>query len=397
MGGPSGHGQRNKAHKSGNKGLSARQKHRLGKEVTGGRQSIKAGSAGGKHERALAAKQHRDAKRQELLEKKRRAGDAPIVVALLPLSKDVDVSGLWADLVAACNAPTLATTSTTPAPTRAHSRRPSHTGAAGDEDAAMMALDDEEDLALAGVSVAAAADRAMAGAGPSSGGAYSGQLPARAATVALASRPKARITLLPPPPDRSDPLSVVDLGKVAEVVLLVVPGGSTAVQGGKGAQAANAAGSDLIDAEGKMALSILRALGLPDVCVAVQCTGAGPSSGKGGAAAVMKDRSAARKRAEAAVVAQLPGLGSGSASGSGRAFHVDTAADCTQLVRHLVDRQAPPPPTWRRHRPALMVESAEVSPDPPTTSGEPNCIKTAAASSSETVTLALTGWVRAAG
>lgn len=115
----------------------------------------------------------------------------------------------------------------------------------------------------------------------------------------------------------------------------------------------------------------------------------------------MKERSAARKRAETAVLAQLPGLGSNSTSGSNRAFHVDSIADCSQLVRHLVDRQAPPPPTWRRQRPALMIEAAEVTPDPPeaaTLHPEPNCVKAAGeAASGETVTLTLTGWVRAAG
>ncbi len=49
------------AHKSGNKGLSARQKHRLGKEAGPSRPAAKSGVsyAGGKQERHNAAKQQR--------------------------------------------------------------------------------------------------------------------------------------------------------------------------------------------------------------------------------------------------------------------------------------------------------------------------------------------------
>lgn len=58
----------------------------MGKEAAPQRQPAKAGSSqGGKVERLSASKQHRDAKRQELLDKKRRSS-APIVVAVLPLS-----------------------------------------------------------------------------------------------------------------------------------------------------------------------------------------------------------------------------------------------------------------------------------------------------------------------
>jgi len=59
-----------------------------------------------------------------------------------------------------------------------------------------------------------------------------------------------------------------------------------------------------IDAEGHMALSILRALGLPEAVLGVQgCSSSGSGSGsssrgKGVTGAGMKERSAARKRAE---------------------------------------------------------------------------------------------------
>jgi hypothetical protein len=45
----------------------------------------------------------------------------------------------------------------------------------------------------------------------------------RACTVGVMGRPKLRLTLLPPPSDRSDPLAVVELGKAAEVGRLMTP------------------------------------------------------------------------------------------------------------------------------------------------------------------------------
>ena len=73
-------------------------------------------------------------------------------------------------------------------------------------------------------------------------------------TVALTSHPKLRLTLLPPPTP-GDLLAIVDVGKAAEVVLLAVAGEEQATP---------------IDGQGDMALSVLRALGLPEVVVAVQ-------------------------------------------------------------------------------------------------------------------------------
>ena len=37
-------------------------------------------------------------------------------------------------------------------------------------------------------------------------------------TVAVPGKSRQRFMLIPPPPDRTDPLSIVDLGKAAEVV-----------------------------------------------------------------------------------------------------------------------------------------------------------------------------------
>lgn len=68
-----------------------------------------------------------------------------------------------------------------------------------------------------------------------------------------------------------------------------------------------------IDSDGEGALAVLRALGLPELVVAVQAE-AGPLSsssagGKGGGGASttmrMKERSASKKRAETAITAQV--------------------------------------------------------------------------------------------
>lgn len=55
--------------------------------------------------------------------------------------------------------------------------------------------------------------------------------------------------------------------------------------------------AEAVDADGRAALSVLRALGMPGVAVAVQGGAAGSSS--------MKERSAAKKRAEKAVCAEV--------------------------------------------------------------------------------------------
>lgn len=145
------------------------------------------------------------------------------------------------------------------------------------------------------------------------------QQPLVACTVGVAGR-RLRLTLLPPlssamgPGGRHDPLAVVDLGKAAEVVLLVTTGGGE--------------GSAVIDAAGLMALSVLSALGLPETVLAVQSAGAGRDAS---APVGMKDRSASRKRAEKAVGAALAGQ-------ERRAFHVDGLQDAAQLVSLALGR-----------------------------------------------------------
>lgn len=48
-------------------------------------------------------------------------------------------------------------------------------------------------------------------------------------------------------------------------------------------------------------------------------------------------------------------------AGEHRVFHVDTGADCQQLLRHLTEHPATVP-VWRRQRPALMIQAAEFRP-----------------------------------
>lgn len=68
---------------------------------------------------------------------------------------------------------------------------------------------------------------------------------------------------------------------------------------------------EAVDAQGEAAVAVLRALGLPAIVVAVQ-GGGGSTLGGPGAPAGMKERSAAKKRAEKAVSAQVGGRGTQS-------------------------------------------------------------------------------------
>jgi hypothetical protein len=166
-----------------------------------------------------------------------------------------------------------------------------------------------------------------------------------------------------------DPLAIVDLAKAADVLLLLLSGSSSAAA---------------IDELGSSNIAILRALGLP-TCVAVVSSSSSSSSSHqqsngtadvdlmedsedpmaadgaaAGAAgsgkqtpAVLKERSAAKKRAEKALQHHLPGdikLVSG-----------DHVQDMQQLLRTLAD-STPQLPVWRRQRPYLMVQQAAFVP-----------------------------------
>ncbi|GFR48760.1 hypothetical protein Agub_g10580, partial [Astrephomene gubernaculifera] len=353
MGGPS--GQKNKSHKAGRRaGLSARERARRGKEVAAApRANPRASTHDGKLQRHLAARQSREAKRQELLEKKRRVA-APVVVGVLPLSEEVDVSRFWHGLRHACE----------------HGNLGAAASAAG-----TSAADD----AAAAVGAAAEADMELdllMSAGP-----------LQPTTVHVATRGRVRLTLLPPPAVRNDPLAIADLGRCVEVLLLLLPGGSATAATGSGSNNA----SSEVDAAGQSALAVLRAMGMPSVvCCVVGAGGAAAGSSSGGAAAAasMKDRSAARKRAEKALASHL--------AGEHRVLHGDTATDLAALARHLAEHPPAAPPLWRKQRPAVMVERVEYELSPeqqPAAEAGPSSSATAGDSG----TLVVYGYVRSAG
>lgn len=242
-----------------------------------------------KAERLNAAKQQRDKKRAQVLEA-RRTTVAPRLIALLPLSADVDVKSIWQGLLQACQA-------SEPAPA---------TAAASKTDEMGM------DIEL-----------------PNAEGAP----PMQMQTLSLPDRRRLRFTFLPPPSDLSDPLAIVDVGRAAEVILLLLPGGPQATP---------------VDTDGAAALSVLRALGLPPTVGLVQAPHAA------GGQAGLKERSAAKKRASEALLTHL--------NGEHRVMPVDLAADFKQVLRHLAD-SAHSVPHWRRHRPQLIPDAAQFLPD----------------------------------
>jgi pre-rRNA-processing protein TSR1 len=269
--------------------------------------------AHGKADRLNAAKQQRDRKRAELLEARRTQGP-PCLVAILPLSDDVDVQVLWDGLLAACREDTI-TSSSKP------SSAPTTTPAAAD-DGGMEVDGGKEDLPLASSSVST---------------------PLAPITMSLPERRKVKFTFLPPPVDRTDPLAVVEIGRAAEVVLFVLPGDARAVA---------------VDKEGQTALAVLRSMGLPSSVAIVQTTSSNVMS-TGNASAqqgnLMKERSAAKKRATEAFLAELPG--------DYRVLSADTSTDFKQILRHLADSPHAVP-LWRRQRPQVVAESADFLPDP---------------------------------
>ena len=253
---------------------------------------------------------YRDTKRQELLESRRRHS-APIVVALLPLTAAADAQHTFTGLL----------------------------------------------------------DAAAAAAGGNTTTSSSSM-----ATVAAHGRNKVRLTVLKPPTDLEDPLAIVDLAKAADVLLLLLSGSSTAAA---------------VDETGSSNLAVLRALGLP-TCIAVvssrqhgtAAAAAGDADGDlmedsedpmaveavvagaaAGAAAgakqppsvSLKQRSAAKKRAEKALQQHLPG--------DTKLLSGDTAQDMQQLLRVLADT-TPQLPVWRRQRPYLLVQQAAFLPTP---------------------------------
>lgn len=229
----------------------------------GGRAPIKSGSnlQQRRADRLNVAKQAREAKRAAVLAS-RRAPAGPRVVALLPLSESVNVPEAWRALLAAC-------------------------GSTMDEEVPAM-------------------------------------------TPQVVSPPdvkRARFMLLPPVlgEERYDPFLAVDLGRTAQVVVLLLgPDGEA-------------------DAAGETILRVLRALGSPPLIALV----------RSGADNVhdMKARSAAKKRAAATLARHI--------SAEPKVLAADGPTDWTQAVRQLAD-MAPTLPLWRQHRPQLLAEDARV-------------------------------------
>jgi pre-rRNA-processing protein TSR1 len=241
-------------------------------------------------DRINAAKQEREKKRNSVVEARRRgAGAPPSVVAVLPLSDDVDVLAIWNGLVEAFSEPeTINNTE----------------GLSLNKDRNGMDVDDRSD---------------------SNQGTFAPNLVPTILT--MPQRRNTSFMLLPPSLDRSDPLSVVEIGKTAEIVICVLSGKIHTIP---------------IDKEGETALAILRSMGLPSMVTSFQC----------GTVANIKEKSAAKKRVSEELVRHL--------AGDHRYFAVDTPTDFRQLTRHLVEATHTKP-LWRQQRAQVLVESVEYS------------------------------------
>jgi pre-rRNA-processing protein TSR1 len=269
--------------------------------------------AHGKADRLNSAKQQRDRKRAELLEARRTQGP-PCIVAILPLSDDVDVQLLWDGLLAACREDTITSSS------KAGTSAPVPSAAvAGNENGMEVDVDDDKNIKKSGKDITITN-------------------PLAPITMSLPERRKIKFTFLPPPVDRTDPLAVVEIGRAAEVVLFVLPGEARAVA---------------VDSEGQTAVSVLRSMGLPSSVALVQTASSDGTSSSAGNS--MKERSAAKKRATEAFLAELPG--------DYRVLSADTSTDFKQILRHLADSPHAVP-LWRRQRPQLVAQAADFLPDP---------------------------------
>lgn len=271
MAGPTAHGQHNKAHKAGRKaGASARDKHAAKK---GGTRTASVHSSGGrlansKAERINAAKLHRENKRADVMAQRRNSQHAPRVVALLPLSQTVDAVAAWDFFLNAC--------------------------------------------ASSGKSTSGADGMDM-----------TGSWPLVPTTASLAPRQHQQLTVLPPPSDSGNPLAVVELARIAEIVILVVPDAGE------------------LDDGGLAALSVLRAIGVPHL-VAITPT----------ASSSMQAKAAAKKRITALLAPEVAW---------GFKVFTGDASDSSQLLRHVGEHKVSVP-QWRRTRPSLLVQDADFVP-----------------------------------
>lgn len=143
-------------------------------EALAPRQSIKAGNAAqNKAARLNAAKQQRDRQRSQLLEV-RRASVPPLVVAIIPLSKDVDVGRIWSAATAACLSV-------------------NEDDSISEGDAHMKGVDCTDSLKLM--------------------------------TLNFAERKRAAFTFVPPVSTGiGDPMDILDIGRCADAIILAVSG-----------------------------------------------------------------------------------------------------------------------------------------------------------------------------
>lgn len=161
-------------------------------------------------------------------------------------------------------------------------------------------------------------------------------------TISFAERKKTKFTLIPPPTDISDPLAIVDIGRSAESLILVLPGGEDSIP---------------VDEDGAAALTILRSLGLPPVTALVQLP-LNKNDGNSNSGWSLKDRSAAKKRATAALEEHIP---LGNQHHNQRAYLAETESDIKAVLRHFADSTLALP-HWRRHRPSVLAEHAAFVP-----------------------------------
>lgn len=165
-------------------------------------------------DRINAARQEREKKRSSVIEARRR-GAPPSIVAILPLSDDVDVRAVWNGLIEA-----FSDTESAPTSDAEWNNR--------NKDIDGMEVDARN--------------------GP--GGSFVPTI------LSMPQRRNASFMLLPPSVDRSDPLDVIEIGKTAEIVICVLSGKTHTIP---------------IDKEGETALAILRSMGLPSIVTSFQC------------------------------------------------------------------------------------------------------------------------------
>ena len=144
-------------------------------------------------------------------------------------------------------------------------------------------------------------------------------------TMCAGPQKKVKVTVLPPPRDMNAPLDIVDVGKSADVILLLIPSHDVS-----------------IDLYGENAIKILRSMGMPTTIAVTQTPDTGGN--------VLKEKSAAKKRA-------IEALGKFIPVDHYKMMAADTDVDFRLLVRQITD-STPSVPVWRQQRPQILPETA---------------------------------------